>query len=328
MHEGGRRTRIRARRPPCSASIRADKVGEMRRIDRSYKNFTGYAYLSPWLLGFFAFTIIPIITSFYYSFSDYDILKAPIWTGIENFKTMLHDGLFWKSLEVTFVYTFSAVPLRLLFALFIAMLLNRRMRGLRFYQILYYIPSILGGSIAVAVMWRRLFMADGAINAVLKLIGVESNISWLGNTDYAIWTLVLLAMWQFGSSMLIFLAGLKQIPRAYYEAAEVDGASPLQRFFSITLPHLTPVILFNLIMQLINGFAVFTEAFVISNGTGDPMNSTLVYALYVYQRAFKYYEMGYGCAIAWVLVVIIGIFTALIFKSSSSWVYYESKEGK
>lgn len=301
----------------------------MRRVNTSYKNFTGYAFLSPWLLGFFAFTIIPIATSIYYSFTNYDILKAPVWNGIANFTTMMHDGLFWKSLEVTFVYAFSSVPLRLAFALFIALLLNRRMRGLGFYQTLYYIPSVLGGSIAVAVMWRRLFMNDGAFNAALGLItGIKWDISWQGNVDTAIWTLVLLAVWQFGSSMLIFLAGLKQIPRAYYEAAEVDGARSVQRFFSITLPHLTPVILFNLIMQLINGFAVFTQAFVISGGTGNPMNSTLVYALYLYQRAFKYYQMGYGSAMAWILVLIIGLFTLLLFRSSNRWVYYETKEGR
>jgi multiple sugar transport system permease protein len=311
-----------------SAPARRPAPRRLRRGGGTYKNLTGYAFLSPWLLGFFAFIIFPMMVSMYYSFTDYDILEAPVWNGIANFQTMLGDPLFWKSLQVTFVYAFTAVPLRLAFALFIAMLLNRNIRGIRFYQTIYYIPSILGGSIAVAVMWRRLFMDDGAFNTVLKMFGVNSNVSWLGRADTAIWTLVLLAVWQFGSSMLIFLAGLKQIPRAYYEAAEVDGASPYQRFFSITLPHLTPVILFNLIMQLINGFAVFTQAFVVSNGTGDPMNSTLVYALYLYQRAFKYYQMGYGSAMAWVLVAIIGVFTVVLFKSSSAWVYYETKEGK
>jgi multiple sugar transport system permease protein len=300
----------------------------MRTVNRSYRNFTGYAFISPWLLGFFAFTVIPIVTSIYYSFCNYDILKAPVWSGLANFKTMMHDELFWKSLQVTFIYTFSAVPLRLAFALFVAMLLNRSMRWRGFYQALFYIPSVLGGSIAVAVLWRRMFMDDGAFNAALGLItGTKWNIAWQGRVDTAIWTLVLLAVWQFGSSMLIFLAGLKQIPRSYYEAAEVDGASPVQRFFSITLPYLTPVILFNLIMQLINGFAVFTQAFVISGGTGNPMNSTLVYALYLYQRAFKYYQMGYGSAMAWILVLIIGLFTVLLFRSSNRWVYYETKEG-
>jgi multiple sugar transport system permease protein len=208
------------------------------------------------------------------------------------------------------------------------MLLNREGKLQRLLQTVYYLPSILGGSIAVAVMWRRLFMADGALNAILRVFGFNEDISWIGREETAIWTLILLAVWQFGSSMLIFLAGLKQIPTVYYEAADIDGAGRVRKFFSITLPHLTPVIFFNLVMQLINGFTVFTQAFVVSGGSGDPLNSTLVYALYLYQRAFKYYEMGYASAMAWVLVAVIGLCTALLFKTSGGWVYYETKEGK
>jgi multiple sugar transport system permease protein len=192
----------------------------------------------------------------------------------------------------------------------------------------YYIPSIVGGSIAVAVMWRRLFMADGAINAMLNAVGIESTRSWIGDPRTALGTLVILAAWQFGSSMLIFLAGLKQIPNTYYEAADIDGAGPVAKFFRITIPHMTPIIFFNLVMQMVHGFTVFTQAFVVSGGTGDPLNNTLVYALYMYRRAFRYSEMGYASALAWVLVMIIGFFTILIFRSSSFWVYYESKEGE
>ncbi len=293
-----------------------------------HRNFTGYAFISPWLVGFLAFTVVPIVVSIYYSFTDYDILKAPVLIGLENFRNMLKDGLFWKSLKVTFTYAFFSVPLRLAFALCVAMLLSRKALLVRFHQTVYYLPSILGGSIAVAVLWRRLFMADGAVNAILGVLGIQSTVSWIGRAQTAIWTLILLAVWQFGSSMLIFLAGLKQVPRTYYEAASIDGANALQKFFRITLPHLSSVIFFNLTMQLINGFAVFTQAFVVSGGSGDPMNSTLVYALYLYQRAFKYYQMGYGSAMAWVLVLIIGVFTALLFRSSSRWVYYESREGR
>jgi multiple sugar transport system permease protein len=188
----------------------------------------------------------------------------------------------------------------------------------------YYLPSIVGGSIAVAVMWRRLFMADGAINAVLQAAGINSTVSWIGEPSTAMWTLIILAIWQFGSSMLIFLAGLRQIPAAYYEAAQIDGAGVLHQFLSVTLPQMTPVIFFNLVMQLINGFTVFTQAFVVSGGNGDPQNTTLVYALYLYQRAFKYYNMGYGSAMAWVLVLIIALFTGIVFKTSNRWVYYES----
>lgn len=301
-----------------------------KRIKRQLwkKDITGYLFISPWLLGFLAFLIIPIGASIYYSFTDYDILGSPIFNGLTNFKKIFNDELFWKSLAVTFRYAFLSVPLRLLFAFLVALLFNRNAKGMRLYQMVYYLPSIIGGSIAIAVMWRRLFMADGAINAILNKLGFDVSISWIGLPETALWTLIILAAWQFGSSMLIFLAGLKQIPRIYYEAAEIDGATPFKQFLYITVPHLTPVIFFNLVMQLIQGFTVFTQAFVVSGGSGDPLNSTLVYALYLYQRAFKYYEMGYSSAMAWILVLIIGFFTAIIFKSSSSWVYYESREGK
>jgi multiple sugar transport system permease protein len=237
---------------------------------------------------------------------------------------MITDELFWKSISVTFFYAFVSVPARLVFAFFVAMMFRRTSVMIRIYQAVYYLPSIVGGSIAIAVMWRRLFMADGALNAALQFIGINSSISWIGRPDTAIWTLIILAVWQFGSSMLIFLAGLRQIPRTYYEAAAIDGAGRLRQFLHITLPQMTSVIFFNLIMKLINGFTVFTQAFIVSGGSGDPRYSTLVYALYLYQRAFKYYDMGYASALAWVLVVIIAVFTGIIFKTSNKWVFYES----
>lgn len=291
-------------------------------------DIAGYAFISPWLLGFIAFSVIPIFFSLYYSFTSYDILGSPVFNGLENFRRMAHDKLFWQSLKVTFFYAFISVPLRLLFAFFVAMLFNRGTRAIRVYQAVYYIPSLVGGSIAIAVMWRRIFIADGVLNAVLAKIGIITDYSWIGSPDTAIWTLIILAVWQFGSSMLIFLAGLRQIPTEYYEAASIDGAGAMRKFAHITVPQITPVLFFNLIMQLISGFTVFTQAFVVSGGTGDPLNSTLVYALYLYQRAFKYYDMGYSSAMAWVLVLIIGVMTAIVFKTSTSWVFYESKEGK
>ena len=291
-----------------------------------WNQIAGYLFISPWLIGFFGFTLIPILASLYFSFTRYDLFSAPKFTGLSNFAQMVADPVFWKSMSVTFYYALVSVPLRLIFALIVAMLFHRKAKFLRFYQTVYYLPSVVGGSIAVAVMWRRLFMADGALNAALGFLGIHTTTSWIGNPRTAIWTLIILAVWQFGSSMLIFLAGLKQIPDSYYEAAEIDGANGRQKFFKITIPHLTSVILFNLVMQLINGFTVFTQAYVVSGGTGDPMNSTLVYALYVYKKAFEYNQMGYGSAMAWVMVVIIGLLTALIFKSSAFWVYYETKE--
>jgi multiple sugar transport system permease protein len=288
------------------------------------ENATGYIFIGPWLAGFFIWAVIPIILSFFLAFTDYDILGSPVFSGLRNFKRMLGDELFWKSLQVTFFYAFVSVPARLAFAFMVAVLFKRSSRIIRFYQIIYYMPSLVGGSIAIAIMWRRLFMSDGAFNAMLRIIGINSTISWIGRTDTAIWTLIVLAVWQFGSSMLIFLAGLRQIPITYYEAASIDGAGPLNQFFRITLPQMTSIIFFNLIMQLISGFTVFTQAFVVSGGSGDPQNSTLVYSLYLYQRAFKYYNMGYSSAMAWVLVLIIAVFTGIIFRTSDKWVFYES----
>jgi multiple sugar transport system permease protein len=288
------------------------------------EDIAGYLFISPWLVGFFAFSVIPIVMSLYFSFTNYDILGSPIFSGIANFKRLGTDTRFWKSLKVTFSYAFVSVPLRLIFAFFVAALFKRSSRMIRFYQAAFYLPSLVGGSIAVAVIWRRMFAVDGVVNIFLQALGIHSSISWIGNANTALGVIVILAIWQFGSSMLIFLAGLRQIPKTYYEAASIDGAGWFTQFFRITLPQMTPIIFFNLIMQLINGFTVFSQAFIISGGRGDPQDSTLVYALYLYLRAFAYNEMGYGSALAWVLVLIIAVFTGIIFKSSDRWVYYES----
>jgi multiple sugar transport system permease protein len=218
---------------------------------------------------------------------------------------------------------FIAIPLHLAFALLVALILNRQSKMVPLYRVVYYLPSILGGSVAVSVMWRYCFSKTGVLNTALQAIGIASNISWISNKDTALWSLILLFIWQFGSPMLIFLSGLKQIPKSYYEAAECDGAGPLVRFFRITLPLLTPIIFFNLVMQMIGGFMVFSQAMIITDG--GPMNRTLVYALYLYRQSFAYYKMGYGCAMAWVLMTIIGFFTLLVFRSSSAWVFYENE---
>ena len=230
------------------------------------ENIAGYLFISPWMIGFFAFAIIPIFLSFFYSFTSFNILSKPVFSGIANFRRMVTDAQFWKALKVTFSYAFTAVPLRLAFAFFLANLFRRGTRMVRVYQAAYYIPSLVGGSIAVAVMWRRMFMADGLINIVLRTLGIKSTISWIGNPNTALGVIVVLAVWQFGSSMLIFLAGLRQIPKSYYEAASIDGAGWASQFFRITLPQMTPIIFFNLIMQLISGFTAFNQAFIISGG--------------------------------------------------------------
>lgn len=289
------------------------------------ENTSGYLFILPWILGFLMFTIIPILSTLFLSFTKYDLLTLPRFIGFENYIRMFfNDPKFIKSLKVTFFYVFVSVPLKLTFALMIALLLSYNSKLSPLYRAIYYIPSMMGGSVAIAILWKRLFSSDGTINALLNFLGIHSNISWIGNPRTAIWTLIILAVWQFGSSMLIFLAGLKQIPESYYEAASIDGANVFQRFFKITLPLLTPIIFFNLVMQLINGFMTFTQAFVITEG--GPLNNTLFYALYLYQRGFQFFDMGYACAMAWFMLIIIAILTSLIFKSSNFWVYYETKE--
>jgi len=298
--------------------------GTMRKRFRGH--LAGYAFISPWLIGFLCFIIGPMIASLYFSFTSYDLLSSPRWIGLDNYVNMLtNDSRFVTALIVTFKFVFISVPLKLIFALLIAMLFNGNHRGNGFYRTIYYIPSIIGGSVAVAVMWKQLFGLNGAINDILGAVGIQ-GMNWISSVEYSLWTLIILVIWQFGSPMLIFLAGLKQIPADLYEAASVDGAGRLYRFFKVTLPMLTPVIFFNLVMQMVNGFMAFTQSFLITSG--GPVDSTLFYAVYLYEKAFFDFQMGYASAMAWVLLVIVAVFTALIFKSSSSWVYYESEGGK
>jgi multiple sugar transport system permease protein len=294
----------------------------VRRSRSSNDNLSGYLFIAPWLIGFFALTFVPMVASLYLSFTNYDIFTSPRWVGLQNFETMFfQDARYWKSVRATFYYVFTAIPLRLAFALGIAMLLNTGFRMMGLYRAIFYVPSIIGGSVAVALMWRRIFGPDGLLNAGLAAIGIE-GLNWLGNPRTGIWTLIILAIWQFGSPMLIFLAGLKQIPQEMYEAASIDGASGWKKFIRITLPLLSPVILFNLVMQIISGFMVFTQAFVVTGG--GPLDTTRFYALYLYDQAFRNFRMGYASAMAWVLLLIIAFFTALAFKSSNMWVHYET----
>lgn len=286
----------------------------------------GYVFILPFIVGFIAFMALPMLLSFGFSFTRYNILEAPVFIGLENYKTMFtSDPKFWKVFGVTMYYVLFSVPLRLLMALIVAMLLVKSTKLSGFYRAVYYLPSIIGSSVAVAILWKRMFASDGVINALMALVGLPGDTSWLGRKDTAIWTLIILAVWQFGSSMLIFLAGLKQIPASLYEAATVDGGSRFRQFISITLPMLTPVLFFNLVQQTINAFMAFTQSFVITGG--GPRDSTRFYCVYQYQRAFEFHEMGYASAMAWFMLVVIGILTALIFQSSTRWVYNESKEG-
>ena len=274
----------------------------------------------PFTFGFLAFTIVPMLMSLYYAFTDYDIKNPPVWEGLKNFiKMFTDDPRFVKSLQVTFYFALTSVPLRLIFALLVALLLLRTTKATSFYRAAYYLPSIIGGSVAVSILWKRMFAKEGVVNAILGMFGIHTTFAWLGNKHTAIWVLVVLAVWQFGSSMLIFLSSLKQIPQSLYEAARVDGSNKWQQFWKITLPLLTPTIFFNLVMQMINGFLAFTQCYIITQG--KPMDSTLFYTVYMYEQSFQFNNAGYGAAMAWVMLLIIALITAVLFGTKKFWVY-------
>lgn len=282
-----------------------------------------YVFLFPWLAGFLILTAGPALYSLYLSFTDYDLLNAPRWTGLDNYmRIATDDPKFDAAVRVTLTFVLLSVPLKLIVALAVAMLLNRGLQGLTVYRAIFYLPSLLGTSVAIAVLWRQLFAGDGLINNLLLGLGIKGP-SWISDPDTALYTLVILAVWQFGSPMIIFLAGLRQIPSDIYEAARMDGASKARQFWRITLPLLTPVIFFNAVVQTIDAFKAFTSAFIISGGTGGPINSTLFYTLYLYQEAFGFFRMGYAAALAWVLLIIIALFTAFSFLSARYWVHYD-----
>lgn len=290
--------------------------------DRTRESIAGYLFLAPWLLGFLGLTLGPMAASLWLSFTKYDLLSAPVWIGAQNYLDLLSDPRYLQSVKVTLTYVGLGVPLKLAFALVLAMILNRGLRGLDLYRAVYYVPSLLGASVAIAIVWQRLFAGDGILDQLLRLVGWRDPPSWVYDPRYAVFTLVALAVWEFGSPMIIFLAGLRQIPRELYEAAQVDGARRVAQFFRITLPLLTPLVLFNLVLQLIGTFQAFTPAYIISGGTGGPVDSTLLYTLYLYLQAFGSLHMGYGAAMAWVLLAAVAVTTAAVFVSSRYWVFY------
>ncbi|WP_448059529.1 carbohydrate ABC transporter permease [Cellulomonas hominis] len=300
-------------------TLRRAKSGASSRSKRSER--AAYGFLAPWMIGLVALTVIPMGASLYLSLTDYNLLQSPTFVGLQNYADMLSDDRMWTSLRVTFTYVLLGVPLQLGFALAIALVLDRGMRGLSFYRSALYLPSLLGSSVAVAILWRQVFGSDGLVNSFLGLFGI-TGMGWISNPDTALYTIILLHVWTFGAPMIIFLAGLRNIPHSYYEAAEIDGAGVARRFRSITLPLLTPIIFFNLVMQVIGAFQSFTQAFIVSGGTGGPSDSTLFYTLYLYKEGFGNFHMGYASAMAWVLLVLIAAFTALNFWLSKFWVFY------
>jgi multiple sugar transport system permease protein len=279
-------------------------------------------FLAPWFAGLALITAFPLVASLYLSFTDYSLLAAPSWIGIDNYTRMFDDPRFIQAVEVTFTYVFVSVPLQLAAALALALVLDKGMRGLALYRSAFYLPSLLGGSVAIAILWRLVFGSDGLVNQVLGFFGVQGY-GWVSHPDYALGTLMVLNVWTFGAPMVIFLAGLRQLPAMYYEAASIDGAGKVRQFFGITLPLLTPIVFFNLVLQLIGAFQSFTQAYIVSGGTGGPVDSTLFYTLYLYQKGFASYEMGYASAMAWFLLLVVAGMTAVNFLASKFWVFYD-----
>ena len=297
-------------------------INKAQKRRRFKENWEGYLYILPWLLGFLILTAWPMFYSLYLSFTDYKLFGAPKWIGLSNYIRMLtRDITFKGSLLTTLKFVLLAVPAKLIFALFVATRLNKAVRGMSFYRTAIYLPSLLGGSVAVAVVWRNIFGVDGYVNIVLKMLGAE-GVPFLTSTKYALPTLVLLNVWQFGSSMVIFLAGLKAIPNSLYEAASIDGAGKIKSFFHITLPQLSSVLFFNLVYGIIGAFQQFNSAFLITKG--GPANSTYLYAMMLYQKAFTSFDMGYAAGMAWILVIVIGAITGLLFLTSKFWVFYDN----
>ncbi len=298
------------------------KVGKLRRIIDG-ENFSGYVFILPFIIGLLLFTAIPFFSSLYLAFTEYNVLSPAKWIGLDNFIRMFfQDKLFWKSFFITFKFALIQVPLKLIVSLGVALILSRATKATPFYRAAFYIPSLMGGSVAVALTWKQLFGINGAINGALKVFGIEP-VRWLALPETALGVLIGLGIWQFGSSMLIFLAAIKNVPQSYHEAAIVDGAGPARRFFKIVLPMISPIFFFNLVNQTIGAFQAFNSSYLITGG--KPLNSTLYYGVHLYNRAFTYYEMGYGSAMAWFMLIIIALLTVLIFRSSSAWVYYESE---
>lgn len=285
-------------------------------------NKAAHIFLIPWTIGLFLVTLGPMAMSLYLAFTDYNLLQSPEFTGLDNIQRMLEDQRLHNSLRVTFTYVLIGVPLQLAVALGVAILLDRGMRGLSFYRSVFYLPSMLGSSVAIAVLWKQIFGTTGLVNQMLELVGIQ-GMGWISDPNTSLGSLILLNVWTFGSPMVIFLAGLRQVPAMYYEAASIDGASKWRQFRSITLPMISPIIFFNLVLQIIGAFQNFTQAFIVSNGSGGPADSTMFFTLYLYQQGFKQFDMGYASAMAWLLVLIVGAFTAVNFLVSKYWVFYD-----
>lgn len=295
-------------------------IEKQEKVKKKFKFNSAYLYILPWFIGFLVFKLNPFFNALLLSFQQNNLIREPKWVKLQNYQQLLfEDELFKTSLMVTFKYVFLTVPLVLVFALFIAYILNFKIKGVNFFRTAYYIPSILGGSVAVSIVWKFIFGNDGVINAMLEMVGLEP-VMWLTDTRYALIVLSLLKAWQFGSVMVIFLSALQNVPQSLYEAASIDGAGKWRSFFTITVPMITPVILFNAVQLLVKSFQEFNSAYLISDG--GPLNSTYLLNLFIYKNAFSSFKMGYASAASWIMFIIIMALTAVVFRSSNYWVHY------
>jgi multiple sugar transport system permease protein len=309
----GKRPGRRGPDAPARAGIRARNRRETA---------TGYTFLLPWMIGFLGLTLGPMLYSLYLAFTKYNLFTEPEWVGLDNFVRMFtEDPVYLQSVQITLIYVLVGTPIKLAAALAVAMMLNYRDRGSAFFRSSFYAPSLIGASVSVAIVWRAMFSTDGPVDNTLSFFGIELG-GWVGNVALVLPMMILLAVWQFGAPMVIFLAGLKQVPQELYEAAEVDGAGPIRKFRSVTFPMLSSVIFFNLLLELINAFQIFASAYIISNGSGGPAGMTNFYTVYLYKRGFADLQMGYAAAMAWVLVIVVAIIAAILFKTQKSWVHY------
>jgi pectin-derived oligosaccharide transport system permease protein len=293
---------------------------------RSGGDRSAYVFLTPWMLGAGLLTLAPLLFSLYMSFTDYNLFDSPRWIGLDNYKRLLFDDPQMRdSIGVTLQYVLLSTPLKLLAALGVALLLHNRRKGRNFYRAAFYLPSLIGASVGIAIVWRLLFSTGSVVDSAAGVLGLDTG-GWISNPDWVMGSLVALSVWQFGAPMVIFLAALQQIPRDLYEAAELDGAGPWRRFVSVTVPMLSPVIFFNLVLEMVHAFQMFNSAFIVSNGTGSPAGSTYVYSMYLYELGFSEFRMGYAAALTWVLLLVVGAVTAILFKTSGRWVHYADEE--
>ena len=297
---------------------------KMKIRNRTREAAGGYLFALPWLVGLSIFVFYPFIANIFYSFTEYNIIESPVWVGIDNYRVLMHDSLFWKSLSNTIYYS-AVVPLQLIIALLLALLLNQKVKGQRYFRTFFYLP-VLVPLVASSVLWKWMLSPNyGLVNSLLYKIGINGP-GWFASESWSKPALILMGTWTVGGAMIIFLATLQDIPQVLYEAAEIDGATTFKKTFHITLPLLTPAIFFNLIMGIIGSFQVFTQAYVITGG--GPMYSTTFYVLYLYNNAFKFFRMGRASAMALILFIVIFIITLFIVKTSSKWVYYEARGRK